>query len=403
MKRILFVDPEVAVLENLRLRLHPVQHKWDMTFTDSGGQALAHFQSHPYDVIVSEVRMPGMQGGRLLRTVGERWPSAIRIALSGLSDPAQALRLAPFAHQFLSKPCSAQQIEDVIERCLALQELLQKQSLRTLVGRMQRVPSLRGIYSKLQLLLARENATAEEVATLIGNDPIIAAKVLQMANSAFFRRGRRITNMEQAVIYLGIALVRSLVLSAEIFMQWPDSRAGVPVNLEKLAHHSQQVTTVTHAITRGMELADDSLMAALLHDVGYWLLAHECPQELQRAHELALREKQPLHQAEKQMIGASHAEIGAYLLGIWGLPYSVVEAVAHHHEPAQVPQHGFDALGALALAHALVPGGDSEAFVTPTAEPEVGAEYLTALGAPFDWEHAKRVAGSALAQTGGAQ
>lgn len=390
MKRILFVDDDLPVLDGLRARLHRMSNKWAMAFVDSGGRALAEFQRQPFDVIVSDVRMPGIQGGRLLRTVSERWPEAVRIALSGLTDPEVAVRFAPLAHQFLSKPCESRVLEDVIERCLDLQRLLRQPALRAIVGRMRQLPALRGTYARLQRTLANEEVSVREVAEVVATDPVIAAKVLQMVNSAFFRSGRRMTNIEQAVGYLGFAAIRNLVLSAEVFTLWPmQTRDDSPLDLERLQQHAQQVMMVTRALTARSALADDALLAALLHDIGYWILAHECPHDLERAYRCARDEGITLEDAEREVLGASHAQLGAYLLGIWGLPYTVVEAVAHHHAPQRVAQKEFDVLAALAVAHALAGFDDTSAFGGPLAHDQtVDAAYLESLGAPFSWEEA---------------
>ena len=101
-------------------------------------------QTHPCDVIVTDMRMPAMDGAKLLEIVSGQWPEAIRIVLSGYAELEQTVRLVPFAHQYLSKPCQPQQLENVIERCLLLHELLNQPHLRAIVGRIRKLPSLPG-------------------------------------------------------------------------------------------------------------------------------------------------------------------------------------------------------------------------------------------------------------------
>jgi len=396
MKRILFVDDDPPVLEGLRLRLRPFETAWDMTFAGTGGQALAEFQREPYDVIVSDIRMPGVQGARLLRTVSERWPEAVRIALSGVTNPQETLHLVPIAHQFLSKPCEPSLLEATIEHCLKVSELLPERRLRALVGRVRRLFPQRRAYTNLQSLLSDDQATVHQVAELIASDTVMAAKILQMVHSAFFRRARRIASIEQAVAYLGLDAVRSVVLSAEVFSQWPDKPVASSLDLDRLQRHASAVANVAHALTAEAPVADDARLAGLLHDIGYWVLAHESPREIERAHACALQKGIPIYEAERETIGASHAEIGAYLLGIWGLPYSVAEAVAHHHAPEGVRQAGLDALSALVIAHALEGAGDSVAFrSTLQSDSRVGAEYLESLSTSLSWDEAIRRASAA--------
>jgi putative nucleotidyltransferase with HDIG domain len=392
-KRILFVDDEPPVLEGLRTRLHRLHTKWSMSFVESGSLALEKMQERPYDVIVSDMRMPGMDGAKLLETVSGRWPETIRIVLSGFAELQQTIRLVPFAHQYLSKPCQPQQLENVIDRCLLLHELLRKPALRSLVGRIRALPTLPKIYTQLQGIVKNESVTLADVAKLVSADTALAARVLQIVNSAFFRLARRISNVEQAVSYLGFQAIRNLAMSVEIFSRW-GGKSCSDVDLEKLQEHVHFVAAAASSLAARTPIADDTLLAGLLHDIGYWVLAQECPKDLSGAVNLAAVEKIPLYEAENIVIGASHAEIGAYLLGIWGLPYPVVEAVAHHHQPARVVQHEFDVLGALVIGHSLAVADDASAFgAAITPDRKIEPQYLTSVKAPFTWEDAmQRVA-----------
>src|SRR5262249_19689406 len=159
---------------------------WSMTFADSGAVALERMQERPYDVIVSDLRMPGMDGAKLLEIVSGRWPETVRIVLSGSAELEQTIRLVPFAHQDLSKPCQPHHLENVIDRCLLLHDLLGQSSLRSLVGRIRALPTLPRIYAALQAIIQDDNVTVAEVAKLVADDPALAARVLQIVNSAFF-------------------------------------------------------------------------------------------------------------------------------------------------------------------------------------------------------------------------
>lgn len=361
-----------------------------MEFVDSGAVAIEHMQTRPYDVIVTDMRMPAMDGAKLLEIVSGRWPQAIRIVLSGYAELEQTVRLVPFAHQYLSKPCQPQQLENVIERCLLLHELLNQPRLRGIVGRIRKLPSLPSIYVALHSIVRDESVTLSDVAKLVSADSALAARVLQIVNSAFFRLSRKISNIEQAVSYLGFQAIRNLALSVEIFSRWPGG-ACAALDLDKLQLHAQSVAAAASAFTSKTPMADDAMLAGLLHDIGYWILAQECPEDLSKAVELAASSDIPLHAAETRIIGASHAEIGAYLLGIWGLPYSVVEAVAHHHQPERVAHSSFDVLAAVVIGHSLAPTDDASAFGTAAPpDPRIDPSYLIAVHAPFDWNEATR-------------
>jgi putative nucleotidyltransferase with HDIG domain len=390
MTRLLLVDDEQPALDGLRSRLHRMSGKWVVEGVSSGEGAVEQMRRQPYDVIVTDMRMPGMDGAQLLQTVSERWPQTIRIVLSGYADLKQIARLVPFAHQYLSKPCDPKQLEGVIDRCLQLHELLHGSELRAIVGRIHKLPSLPRIYSALQEAVRSDKITVSEIARLVAADSAIAARVLQLVNSAFFRLARRITNIEQAISYLGFTAIRNVAASVELFAQWKtDSRSCL--DPEKLQSHVLAVAAAASALTAKTPIADDTLLAGLLHDIGYWVLAQECPADLRKALELATATSIPLHEAETRVIGASHAEVGAYLLGIWGLPHCVIEAVAHHHQPRRVAQTEFDVLAALAVADSLVPVTDTlAADVLLTTDPGIDESYLASVNAPFDLNEAKR-------------
>jgi HD-like signal output (HDOD) protein len=234
--------------------------------------------------------------------------------------------------------------------------------------------------------MAAPGATVGDIARIVAADTAVAGKILQLVNSAFFRAARRITNVEQAVAYLGFAAVRNLVMSAEVFSQWSDVQCAA-FDPDELQQHAHVVAAAMAALTKRTSAADDAVLVGVLHDIGYWLLAQECPRELEQAVALARHDNIPLHEAEVKLMGASHAELGAYLLGLWGLPFNVIEAVAHHHTPHNVRQTGFDLLAALALAHTLTRADGNDSSIE-YHEPDVDQDFLAGLNAPFDWNEA---------------
>src|SRR5580692_9670729 len=181
LRHVLFVDDEPKVLEGLRTRLQPLVGKWQMTFVDSGADALSRFEETPHDVIVSDISMPGMDGAQLLHAISERWPATIRIALAGVSEVEQKLRLLPLAHQYLSKPCRPEQLEDVVARSLQLREELTQPSVQAIVGRIRQLPARPQVFARLQVAMARPETSAREVARVIGEDTALTVKVLQIA------------------------------------------------------------------------------------------------------------------------------------------------------------------------------------------------------------------------------
>jgi HD-like signal output (HDOD) protein len=391
MKDIIFVDDEQDLLDSLRARLYKHRHDWNMKFVVSGDEAIAVFERQPIDLIVSDVRMPGMDGGQLLSVVKQRWPTTVRIIVSGYSDPVQAVRLTSLAHQYVAKPCDGRQLENIIERCFNLQDLLSQESLRQMVGRISTLPSMPKTYGRLQSALSQPGVTAAEIGDIVNADAAIASKVLQITNSAFFRLRKPMVRIKDAVTYLGFATIRNLVLSAEIFSQWRTCNDALGVDPDQLQSHAHYAAAACKSLIGGRVTADDAWLAGLLHDIGYWILIQECPKELKQALELSRAEELPLFECERRTTGATHATIGAYLLGLWGLPYAVVEAVALHHTPKDVTPHGYDLVGALAVSHSLLDSTNAHALIgTRASAGGLDAAYLKTIEAPFDWEEARR-------------
>jgi HD-like signal output (HDOD) protein len=391
MKRVLFVDDETALLDGLRGRLHSLRARWDMVFVESGSRAVIEMEMRPFDVIVSDMRMPAMDGAQLLAIVNERWPQTIRIVLSGYSEQEATLRLMTLAHQYLSKPCDARQLENVISRSLHLHELLAQPQLRAVVGNIRRLPAMPKTFSQLTELMATGNASVKAIAQLIAADPAIAAKVLQVVNSSFFRPARQISKLEQAVTHLGLAAIRNIVLSVEMFSAWTGHGAQGSFDLQRMQTQSLRVAAAARALAAGTALEDDAMLVGLLHNIGYLVLVQQCAEQIERAQQIARARAIPVHEAEREVLGASQAEVGAYLLGIWGLPHPLIEAIALQQAPHRVQQTEFDLLAVLVIARAVACADTPNAFgVMEPADPAIDDNYLRQVNVPFDWAEAQR-------------
>jgi len=338
MKRILFVDDEPAVLEALRLRLRRHRKIWDMTFVTSATEALEEVGRRPFDVIVSDMIMPGMDGVQMLHRVRAEHPDIIRIMLTGSTEPEVANRALEVAHQLLSKPCDGDQLRHKIEHCVGLRDLVDHDGLRALVGRIKQLPSVPSVYARLSQALDDDRADSRTISHVLSEDPSMCAKVLQVVNSAFFRLQRRIADIESAVSYLGVDTVRCLTLTVGVF----DDHAHLPPGFDHdgLRAHSLRAATIARAIAEPPIDRGDAFVAAMLHDIGLLLMAASLPAEWRNVYGEGVPDE--LVATEVAAWGASHAAIGAYLLGAWGLPHEIVQAVAHHHDPG---------LGDLSLSH----------------------------------------------------
>ena len=359
MKRILFVDDEVAVLDGLRDRLRKQRREWEMVFALGGQAALAECAKGPFDVVVSDMRMPGMDGAALLRCIKDAYPTTVRIVLSGHAEREAVVRALPVAHQYMSKPCDSEQLRSVISRACALQSLMSDASLRSIVGRVEKLPSVSTIYVELTDVLARPTPSIDDVVKVVERDPAMCLKLLQVVNSAFFGLPRRVAAMREAIGYLGVELVKSLVLAAQIFAAAEGPQGLDGGWLSSLQRHSMLVARIARKIapTGG----DDAFMAGMLHDVGEIVLALADRERLAVLSAAARQRQVPTYVIERERLSVTHAEVGAYILGTWGVPFAIVEAVAGHHEPRRLGGSCFDATTAVHIAEALVTETESGA------------------------------------------
>jgi len=216
-KKVLFVDDEAPVLKNLERTLAAQKNSWELGFAPDGAAALAVLESTPLDVIVSDLRMPKMDGAALLKAVCDRFPSVVRIILADRSEMEEALRAVPVAHQFLAKPCDVATLRVSIERATSLSDLLGNKLLAGLVGSVQDLPVLPRTYMELSRALSNPNVPLPNIVKIVEQDVSISAKILQLVNSAFFGLPREITTLHTAVSFLGMQMLQNLVLSAEVF------------------------------------------------------------------------------------------------------------------------------------------------------------------------------------------
>ncbi len=334
MIRVLFVDDEQSVLDGILNLLRRQRKIWHMEAVDGAARALAAMEAEPFDVVVSDMRMPVMDGAQLLEQVKERYPATVRIILSGQADMASVLRSLPVAHQFLGKPCDAQALQGVIDRVSRLQALLFDPSIRKLVVGMGRLPSAPETYWELTHAIADENCEITQIARIVEKDAAMSLKVLQLVSSAYFGRPREGCSIEQAVSLLGMELMRGLSLSSKVFEALDPSLAAL-FPLPEFQRRSLQTASLARRFAAGRGHAEDAFTAGLLHDVGRIVLAQRVP-DLFRSVELEWRRTgRPAHEIERESIGATHAEVGAHLLGTWGIGIPIVEAVAYHHRPAE--------------------------------------------------------------------
>ncbi|ACS86503.1 HDOD domain-containing protein [Musicola paradisiaca] len=332
--QVMFVDDESRVLSGIERALMMQDTGWEYRFASSGQEALAMLEEKPADVVVSDMRMPFMDGAELLAQVRNRWPGTIRIILSGYSEPAATLRMLDVAHRFVSKPCDSTVLLTMIESALTLRDMFRNPAVIEIVGGVNRLPAAPKVFTAVCRLLNDPGSDTRHIAELLGSDPALSAKIMQLANSTYFARGGHINDIGNAITHLGLDQVRQLVLASQVFAD-----AKTDHCVERLQRNALLAATLAARISSHQGLEPT---AALLANIA-WLIP-----ELRESDGKAFTALDNV-----PMLAA----VGAYLLALWGLPMDIVEAVACHVRPSHSAEKVFGTIGIVHVAVTLVNNG----------------------------------------------
>ena len=352
-KRILFVDDEPMVLFGLQRSLRSMREEWEMAFVTNGLEALQLMESQPFDIIVTDMRMPVMTGAELLDQVKRRFPQCFRIILSGQADQETILRAVDPTHQYLAKPCDTTELKKRLTRAFAVRGLLKNEELQAVVSRLEALPSLPSLYLEVTRELENREPSLPRIGRLVSEDMAMTAKILQLVNSAFFGLRCRISSPKQAVQMLGLDTLRALVLTTHVFDKFRTHSLGEEETSYLWKHSFAVGSFAKHIATSekaDRQLVDDCFTAGLLHDAGKLILAFTMEKKYLLVLEAIRKNGTKLIAAETEILGCNHAEVAAYLLGLWGLPEAVIDGVAWHHAPSRSMQTGFSTVVATHVA-----------------------------------------------------
>lgn len=378
--KVLFVEDKPAERRAIESLFQHLSRDWDIEMAESGPKALWVMSKEPFDVVVAALRMAEMNGAQFLSQVMRNYPRTIRVITSGSDDSEMMLSTVGTAHQFLIKPLDITSLRMTVDRAQSLRGLIATQKLKFLVSQMGVLPSLPSLYLDVMEELQSPNGSLRRAGEIISQDIGMTAKILQLVNSSFFGLRHRIERTEDAAVLLGAEILQAMLLSANAF-----SKFEIPklcgFSAEQLWKHSAATGAIARRIAElklaGKEIVADSYMAGLLHDIGKLVFASKLTEQYREVISIANREGIPALKVEKEILGCTHAETGAYLLGLWGLPDSIVEAIALHHRPVQSRDQRFSALTAVHVANALEHEYSGES-IRETSEPDEG--YLEKLG-----------------------
>jgi putative nucleotidyltransferase with HDIG domain len=377
--RVLFVSDDVNAVRAFRREFAQLQRDWEIVVARGGVDALRRLDESTFDSVIADAQLIGMTCAELLLEIRRRHPPTARIVRGDAGATGELVQVVALAHRVLPKSCEPVELLRAVQRAYSLRELLGNPSLASVVGRLTSVPALSTLYTRIADELMTPDYSLAAVGNLVSQDLGIAAKLLQMANSALVGLRRPATTPSQAVKILGADLTRTLVLAADLFSRYnPNSLR--PFSIEALWEHSQGVAELAARIAEAERAEErvvrESALAGLFHDIGRLTLASQLPGPYKEVMNLIRQGNVSIVEAEQRVLGTSHAEVGAYLLGLWGLPDALVEAVAWHHNPNGCPGAAFTSLTAVHAADVIAHDEDG-------AKPD--AEYLARLGLSDRW------------------
>lgn len=333
-KRILFVDDEAAILASLSNLLRKDRHRWDLVFASGGPEAVRLLGQSSFDVIVTDMRMPDLDGAQLLDLVRKQSPRTVRIMLSGHAESEGVMRALPLVHQFISKPCDVKTLRGLIERCCIDSGLDPDRSVTAATGAVPGLPSHPALYAELCAALATPGCKPALLATIAERDPAMAAKLLQIANTSYFGTGQAVMSIRTAVATIGVEMIGELVRTHIIF---PAGLLARGFSIDELCESSLRCAQSVRRAVADPKLADEAYTVGLLHDIGRLVLAVEMKDRYATVLDVAATTGRPLYEVEQAQLGVTHGEVGAHLFAMWALPVALIDAIAHHHSPRSLP------------------------------------------------------------------
>lgn len=357
MRSILFVDDEPMVLQGLKRMLFKYKKEWKMSFVNSGSEALDFLVANHVDVVISDMKMPSMDGVQLLERIKVQHPNIIRIILSGQSDEDQLKKAANVAHQFLSKPCSSETIKEVIDNAFFTYGIVNNESVRRILSNIDSIPTLPHVYKELMEEANSDDFSLKRVGEIVASDVSLSANILKLVNSSFWGLSRKVMTPEQATSLLGFDVIKGLVLSTDLFRQL-QVKDSPYFSSTRFMSRCQKSSTLSKKIMIDLEGSkedcDTASVAGMLNELGRLVLISNFHDSYSAVIKISNEKSIALQQVEKEMIGVTHADIGAYLLGLWGLEKGIIEAIAYHHTPSLSVGRTPNVVTAVSAANAII-------------------------------------------------
>ena len=341
--KVLFVDDEPRILDGLRRSLRGKRSEWDMSFAPGGEPALELLAAAAHDVIVSDMRMPGMDGAELLTRVSNQYPEVARVVLSGHTEPEAAIRVAIAGHRFLTKPTETETLTGVIEQLIVKTSGSHGSEARRIAGTACSLPTLPTQVAELIAALAEQESDVARLPQAVALDTGLTAKLLQLSNSAFFGARPKNAGIAAVVTAMGVPTIQALVTATAAHWSSTDWDPDTERYLRLARRHAVATACLVESVASPAH-RPYAHAAALLQDVG----------ALAALAGVAGGVRHDVDLSAGTCEGLPLREVGVELMHLWGLPTPVATAVAERDLPHTAAAPGLGVSGAVRVAHLLI-------------------------------------------------
>lgn len=347
--KLLFVDDDPRVLDGVENLLFDMVDVWEVDTCLGGVEALEMLKGGGYDVIVTDMCMPDMDGSLLLERVKELHPELIRFVLSGHAEVSCMMKAIPIAHQYLTKPCDSQTLIKHLENSYQLISSLKEARFSVQIGRLMELPPQPKAVLRINQIVSRENYTVGEIVCEIEKDMALATKILQVSNTAFFSRGNKCSSIGDAVIRLGQSNIQNIVmvLDASSCLSAAPEKA-----LEDFYRGSLFLASLCREITQAVELKNEAFISGAMLKIGELAL-----QSVDNTLHSQLRKRassfEELLSLEEEVFGIHQMNLCCYIMAFWDMPHNVVHNISSYDCSDPSVLLGKNSLLSVVVAHRL--------------------------------------------------
>jgi HD-like signal output (HDOD) protein len=378
--RLLYLENDAKVVAELIQALGS-RSEWEVAHAENVQEARQIARKQPIDVALLSATIPETDPIAIAEELTQQHRKVTIFILAPDAETGGGLAYASGRFQWLEKPCPTATLISAVERMASLVSWLTNNTTIELVSGLHSLPTIPSNYQGVIRAIHSPHSSVQDIAEALGKDMGITSRVLQVANSAYYGYSQKITSPMEASMLLGIDTLKSLVRYTHVLNNFPQTPTTNAI-FDQVWRHSSGVAAIARKIallhTQDETLGDEAFTAALLHDIGKVVLTSIKPAEFKEVMLQASVTKSPIHLIERVKLKTTHAETGAYLLSLWGIPFSILEAVAWHHYPSECKEKKFSALTCVHVAnvaeHSRRGGEDDKGL------PALDEAYLAQLG-----------------------